>query len=66
MKDHDLVNDTDLQLSTYFFFFLNCDTDVAIFKNCKIKLPLCQKKKRLVEVKKYGGNAVSDNLIPLP
>ena len=37
MKDHDLVNDTDLQLSTYLFFFLNSDIYIAILKNCKIK-----------------------------
>ena len=37
-KEHDLVNDEDLQLSTYlFFFFLNSDIDIAIHKNCEIK-----------------------------
>ena len=35
MKDHDLVNDNDLQLSTYFFFFLTSDIDIAILKIVK-------------------------------
>ena len=34
-----LVNDTDLQLSFYFFFglFLNSGIDIGILKICKIK-----------------------------
>ena len=36
MKDHDLVNDKDLQLSTYFFFFfLTSDINIAILKIVK-------------------------------
>ena len=38
MKDHDLVNDKDLQLSTYLFFiffFLNSDIDIPFSKIVK-------------------------------
>ena len=35
MKDHNLVNDKDLQLSTYFFFFSNSEIDIAILKIVK-------------------------------
>ena len=37
MKEHDLVNNKDLQFSTYFFFFLNSGIDIVFLKNCKIK-----------------------------
>ena len=35
MKEHDLVNNKNLQLSTYFFFFSNSDNDIAILKIVK-------------------------------
>ena len=37
MKAANLVNQTDLQLSFYFFFFLNSNIDVTILKSYKTK-----------------------------
>ena len=65
MKDRDLVNNKNLQLSTYFFSF-QIVTLTLPFSKLWNKVASLPKNKRLVEVKKYGGNAVSDNLIPLP